>query len=130
MKSKFKMEAKKEFLKKISGGIQALMTSSYLSDDIGRDAQDPRDIFIRDNFLVKDGTRFLFSCQKFNTKIDELSDEELSTFLERMDDYDIYLQRVYWEASVPLAELSEEDTKFALLIDDRDLVTFEDFLSY
>ena len=124
------MEAKKEFLKKICGGIHALMACSYLADDIGMDAQDPQDIFIRDNFLVKDDNRYWFSCHKFNTKIDELSDEELSTFLKRMDDYDIYLQRVYWEASVPLSNLSEEDTKFALLIDDRDLVTFEEFLNY
>jgi hypothetical protein len=130
MKSKFKMEAKKEFLKKISGGFHTLMASSHLADDIGIDAQDSNDIFIRDNFLVKDGARYWFSPQKFNTKIDEISDEELSTFLKCMDNYDIYLQRVYWEASVPLADLSEEDTKIALLIDDRDLVTFEDFLSY
>jgi hypothetical protein len=130
MKSKFKNGSQERVSQEDQWGYPYSHDVFYLSDDIGRDAQDPQDIFIRDNFLVKDGTRFLFSCQKFNTKIDELSDEELSTFLKCMDDYDIYLQRVYWEASVPLADLSEEDTKFALLIDDRDLVTFEDFLSY
>jgi hypothetical protein len=34
------------------------------------------------------------------------------------------------ESQIPIQDLSDADLEYALLIEDRDLVTFEDFLSY
>jgi len=118
--------AKKEFIKKICGGIHVLMTCSFLANDINQDPQEPEEYFIRGKFL-KFGE---FSEHKFCQALDTMSNGDITAVLTYLDDRDIYLQRVFMESQIPIQDLSDADLEFALLIEDRDLVTFEDFLSY
>jgi hypothetical protein len=118
--------AKKEFIKKICGGIHVLMTCTHLANDISQDPREPEEYFIRDKILDYGE----FSEHKFCEAIETLSNGDITSILTYLDDRDIYLQRVFMESQIPIQELTDTDLEFALLVEDRDLVTFEDFLSY
>lgn len=118
--------AKKEFIKRICGGIHVLMTCTYLTNDISQDPREPEEYFIRDKILDYGE----FSEHKFCEAIETLSNGDITSILTYLDDRDIYLQRVFMESQIPIQELTDTDLEFALLVEDRDLVTFEDFLSY
>ena len=118
--------AKKEFIKRICGGIHVLMTCTYLANDISQDPREPEEYFIRDK-IIDFGE---FSEHKFCEAIETLSNGDITSILTYLDDRDIYLQRVFMESQIPIQELTDTDLEFALLVEDRDLVTFEDFLSY
>lgn len=118
--------AKKEFIKRICGGIHVLMTCTYLAKDISQDPREPEEYFIRDKILDYGE----FSEHKFCEAIETLSNGDITSILTYLDDRDIYLQRVFMESQIPIQELTDTDLEFALLVEDRDLVTFEDFLSY
>jgi|TARA_B100001142_G_scaffold308123_1_gene339387 hypothetical protein len=118
--------AKKEFIKRICGGIHVLMTCTYLANDISQDPREPEEYFIRDKILDYGE----FSEHKFCEAIETLSNGDITSILTYLDDRDIYLQRVFMESQIPIQELTDTDLEFALLVEDRDLVTFEDFLSY
>lgn len=118
--------AKKEFIKRICGGIHVLMTCTYLANDISQDPREPEEYFIRDKILDYGE----FSEHKFCEAIETLSNGDITSILTYLDDRDIYLQRVFMESQIPNQELTDTDLEFALLVEDRDLVTFEDFLSY
>ena len=109
---------KKEFLKKISGGLHVLMNCSYKVDEIVADPECPVEEFIRDNLV----TRGQFSQAKFNTVVDTVCDEDLVKLLKYFDNIDMYMKRVYYEASLPTS-----DDKYVSLIDNGTLVTFDDF---
>ena len=126
---------KKEFLKKVGEGIHALMACSFLVDEIAHEPSCPQEEFIKENLLIYEKNmtedyRHWFSMDKFDTFIDTSSDEEIIKLLLYLDDHDMHLQACFYEASIPNSELNDKENEFALLIDDRDLVTFEDFLSY
>jgi len=110
---------KKQFLKKISGGLRVLMSCSYKADEIATDPECPVEEFIRDNLI----THGQFSEAKFDTVVDTARDEDLVKLLEYFDDMDMYMKRVYYEASLPM------DDEYAPLIDNGTLVTFDDFNS-
>ena len=105
---------KKEFLKKISGGLRVLMSCSYKADEIATDPECPIEEFIRDNLM----TRRQFSEAKFNAMVDTACDEDLVKLLMYFDDADMYMKRVYYEASLPMM-----DDEYATL------VTFDDLIS-
>lgn len=126
---------KREFLKKLSGGLHVLMTCSYKADDIAIEAMCPIEQFIRDNLITRNtsltnASCYWFSEAKFDAMVDLMPDEELIGLLRYFDDIDMYMKRVYYEAQLPRRTLSSEDFKFALLIDNGELVNFEDFINY
>jgi len=102
------------------------MTCTYLANDISQDPREPEEYFIRDKILDYGE----FSEHKFCEAIETLSNGDITSILTYLDDRDIYLQRVFMESQIPIQELTDTDLEFALLVEDRDLVTFEDFLSY
>ena len=108
---------KKQFLKKIGGGLRVLMSCSYKADEIATDPDCPVEEFIRDNLI----TQGQFSEAKFDTVVDTARDEDLVKLLKYFDDTDMYMKRVYYEASLPT------DDEYASLIDNGTLVTFKDF---
>ena len=61
--------AKKEFIKRICGGIHVLMTCTYLANDISQDPREPEEYFIRDKILDYGE----FSEHKFCEAIETLS---------------------------------------------------------
>jgi predicted glycosyltransferase len=107
---------KKEFLKKISGGLRVLMSCSYKAHEIATDPECPIEEFIRDNLI----TNGQFSEAKFDTVVDTARDEDLVKLLKYFDDMDMYMKRVYYEASLPM------DDAYASLIENGTLVTFDD----
>jgi len=126
---------KKEFLKKVSGGLHALMACSFLVDEIAQEPSCPQEEFIKDNLLVYEKNmtedyRYWLSMDKFDTFIDTSSDEEITKLLLYLDDHDMHLRACFYEGSIPNSDLTEEENKFALLIEDHDMVTYQDFLSY
>ena len=110
---------KKQFLKKIGGGLRVLMSCSYKADEIATDPDCPVEEFIRDNLI----TQGQFSEAKFDTVVDTACDEDLVKLLNYFDDMDMYMKRVYYEASLPM------DDEYAPLIENGTLVTFDDFNS-
>ena len=106
-----------QFHNKISGGLRFLMSCSYKADEIATDPECPIEEFIRDNLM----THGQFSEVKFDTVVDTACDEDLVKLLEYFDDMDMYMKRVYYEASLPM------DDEYASLIENGTLVTFEDF---
>ena len=52
--------------------------------------------------------------------MDTACDEDLVKLLDYFDDMDMYMKRVYYEASLPM------DDEYASLIENGTLVTFED----
>ncbi len=111
---------KRRFLKKISGGLHLLMTCSYTAHEIAIDPECPIEEFIKDNLL----THGQFSEAKFDTVVDTACDEDLVKLLRYFDNIDMYMKRVYYEASLPMS-----DDEYARLIDNGELVTFDDFIS-
>lgn len=125
---------KRQFLKKISGGLHILMTCSYKADEIGAKPECPVEEFIKDKLItrntsVSNASRYWFSEAKFDMMVDIMSDEDLVKLLNYFDDIDMYMKRVYYEASMSMNSMSDEDMKFASLIENGHLTTFEDFVS-
>ena len=125
---------KRQFLKKISGGLHVLMTCSYKADEIGAKPECPVEEFIKDKLItrntsVSNASRYWFSEAKFDMMVDIMSDEDLVKLLNYFDDIDMYMKRVYYEASMSMNSMSDEDMKFASLIENGHLTTFEDFVS-
>ena len=108
---------KRQFLKKISGGLHLLMTCSFTAHEISINPECPIEEFIRDNLL----TGGQFSQAKFDTVVDTACDEDLVKLLRYFDSIDMYMKRVYYEASLPM------DDEYGYLIDNGTLVTFDDF---
>jgi hypothetical protein len=111
---------KRQFLKKISGGLRILMSCSYKADEITADPECPIEEFIKDNLL----THGHFSEAKFDTVVDTACDEDLVKLLGYFDNIDMYMKRVYYEASLPTS-----DDECASLIHNGKLVTFGDLIN-
>jgi hypothetical protein len=126
---------KKSFIKKISGGLHVLMTCSYKADEIGAKPECPIEEFIKDKLItrntsVSNASRYWFSEAKFDMMVDLMSDGDLMTLLKYFDNIDMYMKRVYYEASLSMSSMSDEDKKFASLIDNGHLITFEDLINH
>ena len=126
---------KKAFIKKISGGLHILMSCSCKADEIGTSPDCPIEEFIREDFIVHastvaNGERYWFDDGKFINAVDIMSDEDLVVLLKYFDDVDMYLKRVYREACLSFESMSDEDMKFASLIDNGHLITFEDLINH
>lgn len=126
---------KRQFLKKISGGLHVLMSSSCKADEIGTHPDCPIEEIICDNFIVHTnsaagGERYWFDDRKFNNGIDFISDESLGVLLKYFDDIGMYMKRVFYEACPSNSSMSDKDFKIASLIYTGELVTFEDLLNH
>lgn len=126
---------KREFIKKIGGGLHVLMTCSYKADEIGVKPECSVEKFIRDRLItrntsVSNAPRFWFSEAKFKTTMDITPVEDLIALLKYFDDIDMYMRRVYYESSLSVKSLSDEDMKFASLIENEKLITFEDLINH
>ncbi len=120
---------KRDFLSKISSGIQCLMTSSYLSDEIALQPFGNVEEIIARKFIAYEAPRHLFSCSTFDSELDSMPDSELINFLLYLDDVDIYIKRVYSETCLSYQDMNKEEYVFAKMIEDGEVLTFKDFLS-
>ena len=119
---------KRDFLSKISSGIQCLMTSSYLSDEIALQPFGNVEEIIARKFIAYEAPRHLFSCSTFDSELDSIPDSELIKFLLYLDDVDIYIKRVYSEAYLSYQDMNKEEYILAKMIEDGKVLTFKEFL--
>jgi hypothetical protein len=119
---------KRDFLSKISSGIQCLMTSSYLSDEIALQPFGNVEEIIARKFIAYEAPRHLFSCSTFDSELDIMPDSELIKFLLYLDDVDIYIKRVYSEAYLSYQDMNKEEYILAKMIEDGKVLTFKEFL--
>ena len=127
-------DIKKNFLRKISGGIHTLMASSYLSDEIGIQPFGIVEEFISRRLLVYDtnavgAPRHWFSDYKFDLELDTMSDNELTEFLLYLDNVDITIKRVFSEAYLSYDDMNDDEYDYAKLIENNYITTFIQFLS-
>jgi hypothetical protein len=59
-----------------------------------------------------------------------MTSENLGVLLKYFDDIDMPMERVYYEASLSIESLNDTDYKFASLIDNGHLITFEDLINH
>lgn len=126
---------KRQFLKKISRGLHVLMSCSCKADEIGTSPDCPIEEFIREDFIIRansvaNGERYWFDDGKFDNAIDIMTSENLVVLLKYFDDIDMPMERVYYEASLSIESMSDTDYKFASLIENEELVTFEDLINH
>lgn len=126
---------KRQFLKKISRGLHVLMSCSCKADEIGTSPDCPIEEFIREDFIIRansvaNGERYWFDDGKFDNAIDIMTSENLGVLLKYFDDIDMPMERVYYEASLSIESMSDTDYKFASLIENEELVTFEDLINH
>ena len=116
------------FLKKLAHGVRDLMEYSQRVNTIGSDPQNNIEKFIKKHLLIKnrDGT-YDFSVGKFRIAIDMV---DLSGVLIYLDHLSITIDRAFTMASPNPLFFSKEDREFVKLINDGDITTFQDFLSY
>ena len=127
-------DIKKNFLRKISGGIHTLMASSYLSDEIGIQPFGIVEEFISRRLLVYDtnavgAPRHWFSDYKFDLELDTMSDNELSEFFLYLDNVDITIKRVFSEAYLSYDDMNDDEYDYTKLIENNYITTFKQFLS-
>ena len=127
-------DIKKNFLRKISGGIHTLMASSYLSDEIGIQPFGIVEEFISRRLLVYDtnavgAPRHWFSDYKFDLELDTMSDNELTEFLLYLDNVDITIKRVFSEAYLSYDDMNDDEYDYTKLIENNYITTFKQFLS-
>jgi len=115
-------------MKKVAHGVRDLMEYSQCVNSIGSEPQNDTEKFIKKHLLNKnrDGT-YEFSVGKFRIAIDMT---DLSVVLLYLDYLSITIDRAYTMASPNPLFFSKEDREFVKLINDGDITTFQDFLSY
>ena len=111
------------------------MTRSYKADEIGDKPKCIIEDFIKEilltrNTSVKNAPRYWFSEVKFDTTVDIESNGELATLLMYFDDIGMCMRHVYNNATLSMSLMSDEDMKFASLIENGHMTTFEDFITH
>lgn len=128
-------QTKKDFIKKISGGLRVLMATTYNADDIADDPMDEIEEYISEHLLEFEKSaigveRAWFSEKKFEIFMDMESDELITDFLHHMDDLDMTLWIVLDEASIHPDDFTEEEKKFVEMIRNDKLRTFFKFIDH
>ena len=116
------------FMKKVAHGVRDLMEYSQCVNSIGSEPQNDTEKFIKKHLLNKNrDDTYEFSVGKFRIAIDMT---DLSVVLLYLDYLSITIDRAYTMASPNPLFFSKEDREFVKLINDGDITTFQDFLSY
>ena len=128
-------QTKKDFLKKISGGLHVLMATTYTADEIAVNQDDEIEEYIAEHLLEYENSaigiqRAWFSEKKFDNFIDTESDDLITDILHRMDEIDMPLWRVLDEASMRPDDFTEEEKKFVEMIESEEIRTFISFFLY
>ena len=126
-------QEKKDFIKKTAPGIHVYMATTYSADEIAINPAEPIEEYIKDNILSYEKSavgsmRYWFSESKFSKAVDTLEDEKLRELLVYLDNVDMCLCDVFVEACITTKDLTDNEKKYADVIMDGKLTTFEDFL--
>lgn len=112
-------QAKKEFIKKISQGIHSLMATTYTADDIAINPECEIEEYIQKHLLDHEIGGAWFSENKFDTFMDNESDELITELLCHINNLDITLWRVLETASVHPDDFTEEEKKWVGIISEN-----------
>ena len=126
---------KLNFIKKISPGLSVLMTCSCIADDIAISPDCNEETYIKENIIDVQrnavGDYMKNFCETlFGECLEEMSSDDVIDMLRYFDNKDMYLERVYQEASIPISEFEGAGLKYAQMIVDHDLITFQDLIEY
>lgn len=135
MTTKMITQTKKDFLKKISGGLHVLMATSYAADEIAVNPEDEIEEYIAKHLLDHEESaigveRAWLSEQKFGNFIDTETDIRIKDILHHMDNLDMPLCRVFDEASMHPDDFTEEEKSFVEMINSEKMRTFSSFFLY
>lgn len=124
-----------KFIKKISPGLSVLMTCSCIADDIAISPECNEEKYIKDNILDVQrnavGDYMKNFCETlFGECLEEMSSDDVIDMLRYFDNKDMYLERVYQEASIPMSDFEGVGLQYAQMIEDHDLITFQDLIEY
>lgn len=125
-------QTKKDFLKKISGGLHVLMATSYTADEIAINPECDIEEYISEHLLDHEDSaigekRAWFSEKKFGKFIDTESDDLITEMLHYMDNLDMPLWRVFDEASRHPDDFTGEEKTFVEMIKSEKMRTFLSF---
>lgn len=120
------VQAKKEFIKKVSGGLHVLMATTYTADEIAIDPNGEIEEYIAEHLLECEKSaigveRAWFSERKFDHFMDTESDDLITKILDHMDDLDMTLWRVLDEASMYPDDFTEQEKKFTEMIRNEEM---------
>lgn len=125
-----------DFIKQISPGLITLMTDSCVRGDMGTLSSNESDTTSNNYQLRKNvlevqqsavGSFMTTFCnQLFEDCFDRMSYAETHELLTYFDRKGMYLQKVFDEASIPIAHFRGKAKVFALMVQKKELVTFED----
>ena len=126
-------QEKKDFIEKTAAGIQVYMATTYRADEIAVNAVGAIEKYIQKHILVFEKSamshkRWWFSETLFCKAVNTMDDATLCEMLLYLDNIDMCLCDVFVEACINTRDLTENEKKWAELIMDGKLVTFEEFL--
>ena len=129
-------QVKREFLKKITDGLDNLMVFSLRANEIGTEPIGEIEAFIKEHMLKQnDKGGFEFSRSRFITGLTILDFDMLARILMYFDTVDMSLYKVYKESKFTSfngehVALTKEECKLSNLINKGDIHTFRDIISY
>ena len=98
-------DAVASFLSRIGNGIQVVMTTSWLADEIAEcEPEEPLYAYIKDNFLCEElsavgAKRFWFSEDKFSRMLEKISERpRIAEALNLLEDHGVSLKSVIDES--------------------------------
>tara|TARA_B100000767_G_C19641685_1_gene482855 strand:- start:567 stop:944 length:378 start_codon:yes stop_codon:yes gene_type:complete len=119
---------KKLFLKQLAYGFDAF---SEQANKIGHDPQNDVEHFIKKHLLNYDHEqKYTFSKGKFMMGLAILDFEKLGNILIHLDIIGITIEKLYIHTTLNPLTLTTIDKEFCSFINDKEITTFRDFISY
>ena len=115
---------KRSFLKKISDGICHL----YDESPFALNERDTVHEFIKTQLLIVGEHRTVFSKGKFKYCVERMSDDAIFKILMCFDSIGITIDKVLNKSKINTQQLSDEHTFYIQMIQEGEVVTFQDFL--
>jgi len=124
---------RKEFIKKLAGGIYILMNDTHVIDEIVIQPINRLEEYIKDNIILYERNsygiyRHWFSLNAFCDFIDEQNDKFIMELLTHLDDIGLPLWRVFSNSLIHDSWLSDDERYYITLIETQSIETFRDFL--
>lgn len=128
-------QTKKNFIKKISGGLHVLMATTYSADEIAINQCNETEEYIAKHLLYYEKsaigvTRAWFSEKKFYTFIDTEDDKTIADVLYHLDNIDMCAREVFEEACIDPGDLTEDEKNFVERMKNDDFSSFHGLIEY
>ena len=124
-------QIKRDFIKKLVGGLNSVMEITQLANRIGIAPRNDNEIFIKKHFLIQsDDGSFQVHKVRFRMGLTALDFDTLTEILICLDKNNVTLSKVYDKSTMDVLCLNGEEMNYIQLIKSGDLVTFMDLILY